>query len=365
MGGEVRSFTTEILGEGEGFVGTIARVRIDADGEAPRSAIAKFPIGVAQNRALAEQMGSYEREIRFYRELADHVPLSTPRHYYSDMDRNPFEGREEQFVRFLDRWPDWLIRLLMPLVRWLVSKSRRRYVLLLEDLAPGRIGDQVAGCRVHEAEAALRGLGALHAAYHGRVDTPELSWLPRIDALVRWFHVAYRRNWPTFVERYRDRYPRMVELAPWLEAHGIEVVQRLGELPRTLLHGDFRLDNLCLRDEGGHGVRVVAFDWQGAARGPGLVEVAYFISGNLRPELAVACEKALLGAYRDELSRRGVELSERELRSYELAKLWVAWRLILGTDELDLTNERGLALWDGWLERLEPLLPERPEELLG
>ncbi len=368
LGGDVRSFRTEILGEGEGFVGTIARIRLEANGEAPRSAIAKFPISVDQNRALGEQLGAYEREIRFYQELAADVPLCTPRHYYSDMDPNPLKGREEQFLRFLDRWPDWLIRLLMPALRWLTAKSRRRYVLLLEDLAPvpgGRIGDQVAGCRVDEAEAALRGLGAMHAAYHGRVDTPELWWLPRIDALARWFQIAYRQNWPTFAARYRGRFPRMVELAPWLAEHAVEVVQHLGALPCTLLHGDFRLDNLCLRDEGGHGVSVVAFDWQGAARGPGRIDVAYFISGNLRPELAAECEQPLLGAYVDEISRRGVELSKRELRGYELAKLWLAWRLSMGTDELDLANERGLALWDSWLERLEALLPERPAELLG
>ena len=73
LGGDVRSFTTEILGEGEGFVGTIARIRLEANGEAPRSAIAKFPISVDQNRALGEQLGAYEREIRFYRELAADV----------------------------------------------------------------------------------------------------------------------------------------------------------------------------------------------------------------------------------------------------------------------------------------------------
>ena len=55
LGGDVRSFTTEILGEGEGFVGTIARIRLETNGEAPRSAIAKFEmeLRLSRGRSLA------------------------------------------------------------------------------------------------------------------------------------------------------------------------------------------------------------------------------------------------------------------------------------------------------------------------
>ena len=51
----------EILGEGEGFVGQIVRLRLSFDGPAPgapESLIAKMPIGLEQNRTLGEALGA-------------------------------------------------------------------------------------------------------------------------------------------------------------------------------------------------------------------------------------------------------------------------------------------------------------------
>ena len=124
----VSGCTSEILGEGEGFVGTIVRLRLTLDRperDAPASLIAKLPTGLRQNKALGEMGGAYEREIRFYEELAASVPIRTPRLFYSDFDPNPLAGREERVVAFLERWPGWLIRLLMPLFRWLSTSMKR------------------------------------------------------------------------------------------------------------------------------------------------------------------------------------------------------------------------------------------------
>lgn len=365
----VASFASERLGQGEGFVGTIVRLHLRWEPphpSAPATAIAKLPISLARNKALGELGGAYEREIRFYRELADRVPIRTPRCYYGDFDPNPLTGREEAWVRLLERFPGWLIRLALPLFQWLSARRRRRYVLLLEDLAPARVGDQVAGCTPGEAEAALRALAALHAAFWGRVETDELSWLPRIDALRSWFHVVYRRNWPGFVQAYGARLPgAMTELARWLEARGPELMARLGAMPRTLLHGDYRLDNMCLADEPG-GVSIAAFDWQGPTRGPGVFDAAYFLPGSL-PSGDAALERELLGIYHGELVERGVgDYSFEACRAgYELAKLAIAYRFIMGVDMLDLYHERGAALMDTWLARQAALLPPHYPALLS
>ena len=129
----------EPLGEGHGFVGQIGRLHLTLDGQAPaapRSLIAKLPTEVKENRALGELLGAYEREILFYRELAPEVGYRTARLYYADMDENPAASWGPAVVRFVDRLPFGLIRLLMALFLWMAGKSRRRYVLLLEDLAP-------------------------------------------------------------------------------------------------------------------------------------------------------------------------------------------------------------------------------------
>ena len=52
------------------------------------------------------------------------------------------------------------------------------------------------------------------------------------------------------------------------------------------------------------------------------------------------------------------------LRDYELSLLLVTYRMITGMHLLDFSNERGTALIDRWLDRLEPLLPRDYRELL-
>ena len=103
----VTSFDASILGEGAGFMGQLAQVTLHYDrpeADAPRSLIAKFPSDIPENRDVGNVFRFYERETRFYQEIANEVELRTPRCYYSNMDVEADE-----------------------------------YVLLLEDLAPARV----------------------------------------------------------------------------------------------------------------------------------------------------------------------------------------------------------------------------------
>lgn len=366
---EVVSFATEVLGEGEGFIGTIVRITLELSGpdtDAPRSVIGKFPTPVPANKTAGEALGVYEREIRFYRELSESIPMRTPRLYYADMDPSGIEGREERIAEFLDRFPNWLIRILTPLVRWFAGRRKRRYALLIEDLAPAPTGDQILGCSPELSRDLLRPLAQLHAAYWNRTGEASLSWVPRFEAMRRWFQVTYRLNWRGFVAQYGDRLPRICSLAEWLETHAMAVIEQLARSPYTLLHGDYRLDNMSLgSDETGRAVPTV-FDWQTPMRGPAGVEVAYFIAGNLETEVALGAWNDLLSFYRGELARHGIEYPMAKLeRDFQLGLLWEAWRMILGIEQLDFGNERGRRLIEVWMQRLDALLPEDPALLIA
>jgi hypothetical protein len=371
-GARVTGFRVEIIGLGEGFLGTIARLHLEFDppGAGPASLIGKFPIALAQNKGLGEMAGAYEREIRFYRELAHRIPIPIPRCYYTDMDRNPgaefVAGREDRLVGFLDRWPYWLIRMLMPVLQWAATLSRRRYVLLLEDLAPAPVGDQVAGCAPDVALAAVRGLAELHAAFWGRVDTPDLTWLPRLDWIKRWFHVLYQRNAAEIAERLAPRLPELPALAAWLSEHGVRLQEQLARHPRTLIHGDYRLDNMCLGRDAAGEWEITTFDWQSPIRGAGVYDLAYFLPGNLEPEAGARAERDLVRAYHAELCARGVRDYPLEVceRGYRLGKLAIWYRLLMGLDLIDFSSERGTALIENWLARQAALLPERYPTLL-
>src|SRR5262249_45009124 len=117
----VTSCRIEPFGEGKGFSGQIARIGLSCDvagAGAPTSLIAKFqlPHPDPDIRAAVSQARLYEREYRFYRDVALDVTLRTPRLYYGAL--RPETGE---------------------------------CVLLLEDLAPAQTLNMLEGCTAGDA----------------------------------------------------------------------------------------------------------------------------------------------------------------------------------------------------------------------
>ena len=75
--------------------------------------------------------------------------------------------------------------------------------------------------------------------------------------------------------------------------------------PWTIVHGDYRLDNL-LFDPSPGGVPVTVVDWQTCTHGPALQDVAYFIGAAMPPDLRRDAEVELLRGYHAGLAAAGV-----------------------------------------------------------
>ncbi|MQA96638.1 MAG: phosphotransferase [Streptosporangiales bacterium] len=266
----------EAVQVGNGMVADSVRLRLtwDRPNPGPDVLIAKVPAAAEESRATAAAQRTYELEAAFYRDLAATVGVHTPRCYASAFD-----------------------------------PETQGYVVLLEDLAPAEVGDQVTGCTVDQAAATVRELVALHAS---RWDDPELialDWLTRPEPGAAEF-VGQLVNGllPGFTDRYRDR------LDPEVMALVHRYIPQLGELaghrprPWTLVHGDFRLDNLLFGGE-----RVAVLDWQTIKIGKSLSDVAYFVGSGLLPEERRAHEQDLVRAYHAGLRAAGVELSWDEV----------------------------------------------------
>jgi hypothetical protein len=352
----------EILGEGEGFIGQIVRLHLQLDRPepgAPATLIAKLPIGLDQNRALGEMLGAYEREIRFYEELAGDVELRTPRCYFSAMDPHPLAGREERALRIFQKIPTWVLRLVLPLLLWISGRSKRRYVLLLEDLAPARVGDQIAGCTPAECERILRELAIAQARIWNSARFEPLFWLARTNLVPRVSHLMFRRNRHVFLEEFASRLPdSILPISEWLDANGIALMDHLASPPLALAHGDYRLDNLFFGSSG-DGAELAVIDWQGAGCGRPALDVGYFIVTNLSSEFAAESEESLVRAYHEELVAGGVRdyPFEQCWRDYQLSKLFILYRFMMGVNLIDLSHERGQILLDRILERLIALWP--------
>ena len=360
--GEVTSVERETLGEGEGFLGDIARLRLRyAGGEGPATVVAKLP--KLANRALGELLGAYERESCFYAELANDLPLATPRLYYGDFDRDPTSERQATILALADRTPRRLTARMTQLGKWVAARKKRRYILLLEDLGGAEPGDQVTGVAPERCAVVLTAIARMHAAFWGSEALENRFWLLplAIDARVR--HGLFRDSQPAFRKRFAHLIDEdFARTLAWAMEHGVAVAQSLHRgAPATLLHCDLRLDNVAFRDG-----EPVVFDWQLARRGPAAYDVAYFLSG-ASPKLTRADERELLEGYFAALEANGVRGYPFRAfeRDYQLG-LITAMQTLATQDQVDMGEDRGVALLDAWFERLRARVAGiEPEGLLA
>lgn len=153
----------------------------------------------------------------------------------------------------------------------LASEGEGRWLFL--EWVDGRELHQV-GERALWIEAA-RWLGRLHVALTEDVDRHARAahliehdaahcgrWVRRAQAFARSDGEASAAR---FLERLRERYD--------------VVIEALLALPRTVIHGDFYASNVLVAGEG-EAVRVAPVDWEMAAVGPGLLDLAALVSGD-------------------------------------------------------------------------------------
>jgi aminoglycoside phosphotransferase (APT) family kinase protein len=159
---------------------------------------------------------------------------------------------------------------------------------------------------VAQATAALRELAALHAPRWGDPSLARIEWLEGPSGeRARITSDFYRLVLAGFVERF----------GPKLDASAVRIIERLAEVldhelalddaPQTIIHRDFRVDNLLFGD-GITAPPVTVVDWQTLGRGAAASDVAYFLGASLRSEERRANERALVELYLSELARRGV-----------------------------------------------------------
>ena len=173
-------------------------------------------------------------------------------------------------------------------------------------MAPAHEGRDLEGCGVEQAYAVLRTVAGLHAAFWQSPRLDELWWAWPVNAKPQRSQKRYRESRPAFDRLFRNRLPEHVfTLLDWLDEHGIELHRRVGDLPRTLLHVDLRLDNLFFSDTTGD-AEVTLIDWQTPGLGPAAFDVARFMGGSLRDDVSLEDERRLLKGYHDCLAASGV-----------------------------------------------------------
>ena len=274
----VRGFHHRPIGTGQ--MAHSERIELEYAGPvppgSPASLVGKFASPSPESRASGAR-GGYRAETRFYTDLAHRLPIRTPRCLYGAL-----------------------------------SEDESTFTLILEDMAPAVQGDQIAGASVAAIEAAARNLAGLHAPLWNAPELDRLDWTTggAGEEFARYVEMAT----PAFIERYADR------LAP----EDREVLARFAERARrwvalrpkdrTLVHGDYRLDNLLFREDAS-GLVATAVDWQTLSVACGGQDLAYLLGNGLEPAARREHEPRLLAAYREAMAALGVERSLEEVRS--------------------------------------------------
>ena len=123
------------------------------------------------------------------------------------------------------------------------------------------------------------------------------------------------------------------------------MTEALAAPPRTLLHGDFRPENLMVEVATGE---VVVYDWQFTSVGNGAYDLAYFSALVADPDDRRRLDSELRRAYVSALVRSGAPVPsdlERDLRHRCLLTLasFVMGAAVAGDDAASIeTHRRGL-----------------------
>lgn len=322
--GRVAAVVCEPVGQGVGLLCQIFRLRIEYGGnagDAPPTLIAKLPTTEPQTRQMVSLFRFYEREVRFYNDLAGMIPMQTPRRYASAFD--PASGD---------------------------------FALLLEDLADRRLGDQLDSCSLDEARLIVTELGKLHARWWNDPHLAGFDWLPEAGSAVNKAGMAlYPMAWGPFMERFGHKLsPGMIAVGERLGPAANGMLERFSApgRPLTICHGDSRLDNFFFaRTPADPPLTVI--DWQIAIRATGTYDIGYFTSQSLDIDTRRAHEHDLLRLYHETLRQGGVTSYSFDdcLEDYRWALLFCFAYPVMGGGLGDLSNERGYALANAMMER--------------
>ena len=338
-GAAVLDVSREVIGTGVGFVGEIHRCFLSWDAtrsDLPTSVIVKVPSKLPLNRSLGEGLQLYEREVIAYEKLASNMGLPMPNVLYSAMDDDPTPWLDSVINFLFSRLPLGGVSWLTVKFLELASKNprMRRYVLVLEDIADARPPSQVEGGSLDDALISLATLAKFHA--HHWMNEESIAVSDRIWALNRLPKVSqasYARNREEFLGRFGelvgDEKMRVIDdTQDRLE----DLLAPLAQDPWTLLHGDYRLDNIMFRPNG----EIVVIDYQLLSKGRPGWDVAYFITTALSADYKSE-EETMLKHYHETLLRAGItNYSFEELvDDVELTKLLLAHRLVGSRDAFD------------------------------
>jgi len=265
---------------GDGLVGMNVRysLEVPAGSELPTSIIAKLPSPDPTSRATGIALRNYEREVKFYDEIAPTVDIRVAKCFHGE---------------------------------W--HEADGDFVLLLEDLSPAEQGNQITGCSAELAKRSVLELARLHGPRWADPTLAPIEFLQRRGADDS---ERLQMLWTMFLPGFLGTYSK------YLDTEGVALIEGFGALipawvdghtlPDTVTHGDYRLDNLMFASERG-GYPVATVDWQTPGHSSPSGDVSYFLGAGPLPEVRREIERGLVDQYCGALAGYSVAVDADEV----------------------------------------------------
>ena len=318
---DITAVEVERLSDVANALGNLYRCRIVVgDGETadPASVIVKLPSSDAMAFRFSRWLSLHRREHVFYRDIAPLGYVRAPTLFYGDYD------------------PD-----------------SNRFVLVLEDLGHMRGIPQSVGVDAAQARHAIQQIAGLQGRFWESADEPTLSACGEFLSTrqSRIMQSVYLLTLPATLDRFADLFT--AETRRLALAFGFRIAAHFAALsdgPKTVVHGDFRADNM-LFDEGEE-VGLAMIDWQGFGIGCGMYDVAFFLGTSVTSDVRRRIERETLDEYHDIVCRSGAEnyTAEDCWRSYRQNILGTLMPMVIGCGAMDMSD---------------PALVSQTRELLG
>jgi hypothetical protein len=307
----VTDFAVERIGTGQ--MSECYRVSLSyaAGATGPASVVLKVAAADPSSRQTGLAMGLYEREVRFYADVAPGLggPIAACYHHAYDPETGAFD-------------------------------------LLLDDATPAVVGDEIRGATIEEATLALTQLAAVHGPI--LADPSLADWINRESPLNQGLMAALYAG---FADRYSDQIaPAHRDVCERLVATFDAYLAQEGATGRHgLIHGDYRLDNM-LFGEAGADRPLTVVDWQTVTWGPAQTDVAYFLGCALPVQRRREHYDDLLRAYHTALGPDS-SLSLDEVREGVRRQSFFGVVMTIVSPMLVARTERGDQMFMTMLER--------------
>jgi len=294
----------ELIGGGIGVSSACYRLHLTGD-DVPETLVLKLQALDEAAMFTAAVLRMYQREVKFFDALAERSPINVPKGFGGD-----------------------------------IADDGATYYLLMEDMGGNRPVDQNEGMAVADAERSVDLLAAWHAEFWGDGEQYIESGaaLSLADELyLGVLPVVFAEGWEK-IQAEMEVHPTIAEVAPQWVAKMPDMLSALSASPTTVVHGDYRADNIFFDDEGD----VVLLDFQLTGLASGAYDLAYFVTQSLLPEVAAEHEQSLFERYIAGLLAGGVPEAdtERLWEDYRLAALFCLVYPVVASRGMDLTDPR-------------------------